>query len=184
MNSETTRRAGKPRRKPNADAAAAADAPALPPAVAVPARTAPAALPAEAPASAERRLLARVPIGVRWRDLDAFNHVNNSTFLTYLEEARLVWLSKIRGPWFSETYLPVLAASEVNYRAPINWPGQVVVELYCERLGKSSLTLAHRVVDAQQPDRLYSDGRTVMVWTEPASGRAIPLPEAIRDACQ
>ncbi|MDN5925229.1 MAG: thioesterase, partial [Xanthomonadales bacterium] len=28
-------------------------------------------------------------IDVRWRDLDAFNHVNNSNFLTYLEEARL-----------------------------------------------------------------------------------------------
>lgn len=179
MNSETTRRAGKPRRRPRADAMtpAVAPSPAAPPAQA-------AAPPRIEATEAERRLLARVPIGVRWRDLDAFNHVNNSTFLTYLEEARLVWLSKIRGAWFSETYLPVLAASEVNYRAPINWPGQVVVELYCERLGQSSLTLAHRVVDAQQPDRLYSDGRTVMVWTEPASGRAIPLPEAIRDACQ
>ncbi|MBW3551311.1 MAG: ABC transporter permease subunit, partial [Proteobacteria bacterium] len=33
--------------------------------------------------------LIRVPMPVRWRDLDAFNHVNNSKYLSYLEEARL-----------------------------------------------------------------------------------------------
>ena len=166
--SDTTRRAGKPRRK------AAAQAPA-----AVSAKP-----PTNEGAISALRLLARVPIIVRWRDLDAFNHVNNSTFLPYLEEARLVWLSQLHGPWFGETFLPVLAATDVNYRASINWPGEIVVELYCERLGKSSLTVAHRIVDAQQPHQLYSDGRSVMVWTEPTSGRSIPLPQVILDTCQ
>ena len=58
------------------------------------------------------------------------------------------------------------------------------MELYCERLGKSSLTLSHRIVDAQRPEQLYSDGRSVMVWTEPATGRSIPLPAVILNACQ
>ncbi|UXI67194.1 acyl-CoA thioesterase [Tahibacter amnicola] len=129
-------------------------------------------------------LLASVPIRVRWRDLDAFNHVNNATFLSYLEEARLVWLSQIKGQWFTETYMPVLAATHVNYRQQIEWPGEVIVELYAERLGTASLTVSHRIVDAAQPERLYSDGNVVMVWIEPTSGRSIPLPEAIREACQ
>src|SRR3546814_7830400 len=38
-----------------------------------------------------RTALFRMPIALRWRDLDAFNHVNNSTFMTYLEEARIRW---------------------------------------------------------------------------------------------
>jgi len=172
MSEKTPRRAGRPRRKPMVAKPAAASAPIV-------AKPAP-----EAPPPAERRLLARVPISVRWRDLDAFNHVNNSTFLTYLEEARLSWLSQIRGPWFAETYTPLLANTDVNYRLPINWPGQIVVELYCERLGNSSLTLAHRIVDAKLRDVLYSDGKSVMVWVEPVSGKSIPLPAAIREACE
>lgn len=123
-------------------------------------------------------------IGVRWRDLDAFNHVNNSNYLTYLEEARLQWLSHVPGPWFDEQSMPVLAASEINYRLPIEWPAQLHVELDCERLGNSSMTISHRIVDASRPDRVHSDGRVVMVWMNPATGKPVPLPQAIRDAVQ
>ncbi|HET6586811.1 MAG TPA: thioesterase family protein [Oleiagrimonas sp.] len=126
--------------------------------------------------------LIRTPIEVRWRDLDAFNHVNNSNYLTYLEQARLVWLRKVPGTWFDEHAMPVLATSEINYRRPIGWPADIVVELFCERLGKSSITVDHRIVDAEDADCLYSDGRVVMVWMDPASGKSVPLPQAIRDA--
>ncbi len=151
-------------------------------------RTAAAAPQAEQPpapsAQAERGSapLFIADIAVRWRDLDAFNHVNNSNYLTYLEESRLQWLSHVPGPWFDESAMPVLAASEINYRRPIAWPAALRVELYCERLGNSSLTLAHRIVDAADADSLYSDGRVVMVWMDPASGKPVPLPAAIREA--
>lgn len=122
------------------------------------------------------------PIGVRWRDLDAFNHVNNANYLTYLEEARLQWLQHVPG-WFNEHSMPVLAASEVNYRRPIEWPAQLNVQLFCERLGNSSITLAHRIVDAND-DALYSDGKVVLVWMDPTTGKPVPLPPSIRDAAQ
>ncbi|MCW8807738.1 MAG: acyl-CoA thioesterase [Rhodanobacter sp.] len=120
---------------------------------------------------------------VRWRDLDAFNHVNNSTYLTYLEEARLQWLQQVPD-WFSAASVPVLAASELHYRKPLVWPAQVQVELRCERLGNSSLTLAHCMVDAGDTDRLYCDGRSVLVWTNPATGKSVPLPTTIRAAVE
>ena len=118
----------------------------------------------------------------RWRDLDAFNHVNNATYLTYLEEARLQWLREVPGPWFDEHAMPVLAASQLNYRLPIAWPARLSVSLSCERLGNSSITLAHRIVDVAEPDRLYCDGHVVLVWMDPHTGRPVPLPQAIRDS--
>lgn len=118
---------------------------------------------------------------VRWRDLDAFNHVNNSVFLTYLEEARLQWLRHVPGRWFDEHSMPVLAASELNYRQPIEWPAELHVELRCPRLGTSSMTIAHRIVDAADPLRLYSEGHVVMVWMDPATGKPVPLPQVIRE---
>src|SRR5699024_8966001 len=72
-------------------------------------------------------VLIRAPIEVRWRDLDAFNHVNNATYLTYLEQARLAWLKNVPGTWFDEHAMPVMAASHLNYRRPIGWPADVVV---------------------------------------------------------
>lgn len=126
-------------------------------------------------------LLHRAVIGVRWRDLDAFNHVNNSSYLTYLEEARLQWLRHVPG-WYDDNVVPVLGASSLNYRAPIQWPAELAVELYCERLGNSSLTIAHRIVDAADRHLLYSDGNVVLVWMNPHDGKPVPLPAAIRKA--
>ncbi|MEO6925846.1 MAG: thioesterase family protein [Rhodanobacter sp.] len=120
-------------------------------------------------------------LGVRWRDLDAFNHVNNSNFLTYLEESRLQWLQHVRD-WFSEEAMPVLAASELQYRRPIAWPATLHIELRCTRLGNSSITLAHRIIDAADANCVYSDGHVVMVWMNPATGKSAALPASIRAA--
>jgi len=139
---------------------------------------------ASAAGAAEAQPLFTASIGVRWRDLDAFNHVNNSNYLTYLEEARLQWLKHVPGPWFDEQSMPVLAASEINYRFPIEWPAQLSVELFCLRLGNSSMTIGHRIVDAGQPEKLYSDGHVVMVWMNPHTGKPVALPQAIRDAAE
>ncbi|PKM07957.1 MAG: acyl-CoA thioesterase [Gammaproteobacteria bacterium HGW-Gammaproteobacteria-4] len=128
-------------------------------------------------------VLARIAMPVRWRDLDAFNHVNNASYLTYLEEARLQWLGALPGPWLDSTSAPVLAAIQINYRRPIEWPQDLVVELRCLRLGNSSLRLGHRIVAAGATDTLYSDGEVVMVWIDRASGKSAALPESVRAAC-
>jgi acyl-CoA thioester hydrolase len=120
-------------------------------------------------------------LAVRWHDLDTFNHVNNSTYLTYLEESRLQWMLTL-ADWYSPSAMPVLAASVLNYRRPIAWPATLQVHLSCTRLGNTSITLAHRIVDADDDTRLYCDGHVVMVWMDPATGKPVGLPASIRAA--
>lgn len=127
--------------------------------------------------------LAVIPLHVRWRDLDAFNHVNNSSYLTFLEEARLQWLRTVPGEWFHAHAMPVMAAVELHYRKPIEWPAEVDVQLGCERLGNSSVTIGNRIVDRNDASVVYADGNVVMVWIDPATGASVPLPDAIRKAC-
>ena len=134
-------------------------------------------------ANAAHPALIRVPLSVRWRDLDAFNHVNNSKFLSYLEEARLRWMVTIPGEWIDENVAPVVAAANVNYRRPIEWPNEIVVELFVERLGNTSLTIGHRILKADDDAVLYADGNVVMVWIGKVDGQAAALPAAVRIAC-
>lgn len=128
-------------------------------------------------------MLVRVPLSVRWRDLDAFNHVNNSKYLSYLEEARLRWMLGVPGMGMDDHVAPVVAASTLNYRRPIAWPGDIVVELFVERLGGSSVTIGHRIVDSADGAATYCDGNVVMVWIDRGTGRAAPLPAGVRAAC-
>jgi acyl-CoA thioester hydrolase len=145
--------------------------------------------PAPTPAAAAAALnaampatLATIPLHVRWRDLDAFNHVNNSSYLTFLEESRLQWLRTVPGEWFTEHAMPVMAAVELHYRKPIEWPAEIDVLLSCERLGNSSMTIGNRIVARNDPACVYADGNVVMVWVDPATGASVPLPDAIRAA--
>jgi len=135
--------------------------------------------PAQAPATAGLPLLIAVELAVRWRDLDAFNHVNNASYLTYLEEARLQWFASLPGTWMDDATAPLLAAAHVDYRRPIEWPGSVRVELYAGRAGTSSLTIPHRIL-SRDSSLLYAEGHTVLVWIDRATGRGSALPHAVR----
>lgn len=125
-------------------------------------------------------ILFRMPLDLRWRDLDAFNHVNNANFMTYVEEARIRWFESTGGDWLSNGRIPLLASVQMNYRLPIPYPARVFVELLTERIGNTSLTLGHRIIG--EDHRLYADGHSVLVWIEMASGRPVPLPDTVRAA--
>jgi acyl-CoA thioester hydrolase len=129
-----------------------------------------------------RTTLFRMPIELRWRDLDAFNHVNNANFMTYIEEARIRWFGSACDDWFTDAHGPLLAAVQMNYRLPIPYPAEIAVELFSEKIGNTSLTLGHRIVGAD--GALYADGHSVLVWMDRASGRPIALPEGVRRAAE
>ncbi len=114
--------------------------------------------------------------------MDAFNHVNNAQYQRYLEEARVRWLMSIPGIALADRIAPVLASSTVNFRRPIEWPNELCVELFVEKTGNRSLTLAHRMRSAADDSVLYSDGSVVMVWIDTHTGKSVALPEAVRAA--
>ncbi len=132
--------------------------------------------------ASDHKLLARIPIGVRWRDMDSFGHVNNAKYVSYLEEARIRWLVGVPGLDMKGPVLPVVVNTNVNYRRPIVWPDDIVVELFVERLGNSSVTIGHRIVDQKDEGILYSDGNVVVTWMDTRTGKSAPLPDAIRAA--
>ena len=134
-------------------------------------------------ASASPKPLFRMPLQLRWSDLDAFDHVNNARYLTFLEEARIRWFDSIGEQWVTDEYAPVIASVQLNYRMPIPYPANVVVELYVDRLGTSSVTIGHRIVSADGA-MLYNDGNVVAVWIDRRTGTARPVPESVRAACE
>lgn len=123
-------------------------------------------------------------LDVRWGDLDAFNHVNNATYLDYIQEARLRWLVTLADDWYGADIHPVVVNTTCNYRTAIVWPARLRIDIGVEKLGGSSLSLGHRIVDADKPDVLYSDGHVVLVWISRSTGRSVPLPDSIRRAAE
>lgn len=122
----------------------------------------------------------RMPVPLRWSDLDAFNHVNNARYLTFLEQARIEWFETIGEPWVTDASAPVVASATLNFKRPIEYPANVGVELFTERLGTSSVTIGHRIVGAD--GTLHCDGHVVAVWVDRRTGKPTPLPDGVRRA--
>ena len=119
----------------------------------------------------------------RWRDMDAFNHVNNASYLGYIEEARVRWFKSLSTDWAGETSAPVMASVTVNYKRPAHWPETLRIELFAERVGGKSLTLGHRIAVgvAIRPCSIATATRCWCGSTAPAS--RCHLPDAVRAAC-
>lgn len=124
----------------------------------------------------------RTKIVLRWSDLDAFDHVNNSRYLTFLEQARIECFESIGEAWVTDDTAPVVASATLNFRYPIAYPADVFVELSTDRVGTSSVVINHRIVAAN--GTLHCDGHVVAVWVDRHSGKPTELPNGVRRALE
>ena len=118
-----------------------------------------------------RAVTAEVRIPIRWRDVDAYGHVNNAVFLNYLEEAR----DRLVGSLFGDrSWDFVIARVAIDYRSELNQSdGEVVVECRVTGFGTSSVRTAERVLAAD--GRLSAEAGSVIVARDPETGRSRPL---------
>ncbi|MBA3327351.1 MAG: acyl-CoA thioesterase [Solirubrobacterales bacterium] len=115
----------------------------------------------------------RIRLGLRWRDVDMLGHLNQSVYHELLEEGRWALFDQLAGmPGFEF----VLARVELDYRHEVRRElGHVEVAVRVEKVGSSSVTLAHEVL---LPDgTIAAEGRAVIVIWDPESRRPRKLTE-------
>jgi acyl-CoA thioester hydrolase len=107
-------------------------------------------------------------IEIRWRDLDAFGHVNNIVFLTYLEEVRDEWLGRVLSdPGLVWGY--VIARVEIDYRRELTLEDDVIVaRCSLERLGTKSVVTSESVVT--RAGETAAEAKAVLVARDEESG--------------
>ena len=118
---------------------------------------------------------------IRWRDMDAFQHVNNSVYLTYLEETRDEWFLEVLGNGLLLLDF-VLARSAVDFRSPLTQDdGDVDCEVRATRVGTSSVTMAEKITSVRD-GRVAAEAESVVVYIDRETGKSRPMTEEIRTA--
>ena len=120
-------------------------------------------------------------IEIRWRDLDAYAHVNQAVYLTYLEEVLDAWDGDVLGLEEGRVWDYVAARVELDYRNELRLSDRSVLgRCKLVRVGNSSVTVG---VELRAADgRLAAEGAIVIVARDPESGRPRPLLEGERAA--
>lgn len=126
-----------------------------------------------------RRLTLVTSIPVRWGDMDALGHVNNTVYFRFMEQARIEWMTAYGyGSYLTEEG-PVIANASCNFRIPITYPATVEVSMFLADPGRSSVMTSYEL-RVKGDDRVFADGTAKLVWISTRTGRSIPLPDALR----
>lgn len=118
------------------------------------------------------------PLPLRWADADTYGHVNNSLFLTYLEEARTRMFNDLLPADEADRrqYAFVVSQSTVDYRVPLVYREEPVdVDVWVVSCRGARLELGYAIRDAA---RTYAEATTKMAAYNLDTGRPRRISEA------
>jgi len=124
-------------------------------------------------------LLSTMQFSVRWGDMDALAHINNTLYLRYFEESRVSWADRIGMPLRHDGEGMILAKACVTFKRPVGYPAHVKVDLLAGPIGRSSFTLLNTLT-VEGENVASATGECVTVWYDYVAQKSMPLPPRLR----
>lgn len=110
---------------------------------------------------------------VVWRDLDAYAHVNNAVYATYLENARLDFLAALMAE-AGEEFRVILAELTIRYRAQAHLGQRMVIHSWIREVRNSSFIMGATITEGAD-GRLIAEGEAVLVHFDYEAGRPVAI---------
>jgi acyl-CoA thioester hydrolase len=126
------------------------------------------------------------PVQVHFDDLDAMGLLHNSRYSLLVERAMSAfWLGK---GWslnpaesaFTDVFL-VVKEFKVTYHAPIMGASTPLVDIWIERMGRTSVSYGFRVVSADR-SVVHAEGHRVNINVDPQTLQPMPFSDETRAA--
>ena len=129
----------------------------------------------------KKKLVYEMSIPIRWGDMDAMGHVNNTIYFRYLEVARLDWLFSVGAGPNPEGFGPVIVNAFCNFIRQVEFPGGLLARHYVANPGRSSFDTYITLERSGQPGIVYAEGGSKTVWTDFKAQKSAPLPDWLRE---
>jgi acyl-CoA thioester hydrolase len=123
----------------------------------------------------------RTRLEVRFRDIDAFRHVNNAAFFTYIEQARIRYLCDLLEIEAVERLPMILAAVQIDFKSPILYGQEVEIGTRVDWIGNTSFSMSHHLT-ATPDARVVAEAATILVAYDYETEAPMPVPNAWRTA--
>jgi acyl-CoA thioester hydrolase len=128
----------------------------------------------------KKKLVFEMTMPIRWGDMDAMGHVNNTLYFRYLEIARIEWFGTIGCPVNPQGEGPLIVNAFCNFHKQLEYPGDIVVKMYASDPGRSSFESWCTLERVDAPGVVYASGGATTVWTDFAAQKSKPMPDWFR----
>ena len=123
----------------------------------------------------------QIEMAVRWGDMDAFQHVNNTLYFRYFETARVAYFDRLGGMEIERMggIGPILAWTDCRFRLPITHPDALTVGTRVVEMGLDRFLIEHGVHSTQH-GRLAAQGHALVVMYDYRKLEKAAIPETLR----
>ncbi len=128
----------------------------------------------------ERKLVHVEMIPIRWGDMDAMGHVNNTIYFRYMEQARISWFGTLGAQPRPDGIGPVIINAACTFKKELTYPGIVEVRTYAGKPGDSSVPTFIEMRMADDPNTVYAEGSAVIVWIDYPKRKSVRVPAHVR----
>jgi acyl-CoA thioester hydrolase len=128
----------------------------------------------------DKKLTYEMVIPIRWGDMDAMGHVNNTIYFRYLEIIRIEWLHNAGGAPDPQGDGPVIVNAFCNFIKQLEYPGDILARHYVANPGRSSFDTFITLERTDQPGVIYASGGATTVWVNFREQKSVPLPDWLR----
>lgn len=124
----------------------------------------------------------RLPVQIRFNDVDRYGHVNNNAYFAYYDLGKEEYLSHVLcKDYRAGSVVPVIANINADFISPIFYGDEIVIETRVSHIGNRSFTLDQRAVNVKT-GQTVCHCTTVMVCFSLETQTAADMPEAYRKA--
>jgi acyl-CoA thioester hydrolase len=129
-----------------------------------------------------RTLVFELPIPIRWGDMDAMGHVNNTVYFRYMEQLRISWFDAMGFRPDPAGEGPIIVNAHCAFVRELVYPGTVLARQYVGAFGRSSVETYAEMARTDDPGTVYAHGGAKIVWVDYPRRKSAPLPEHARAA--
>jgi acyl-CoA thioester hydrolase len=115
----------------------------------------------------------------RWKDMDALGHINNATFLTYLESGRIELVKK----WDFKKPPFIQASTNIDYLRQLSHPASLQIGQKISRVGHKSFDILTGIFEEGE-EKPVAQAVTTLVGFDYESQKTVSVPEVIRQALE
>ena len=128
----------------------------------------------------QKKLIYQMTIPIRWGDMDAMGHLNNTSYFRYMETCRIDWMHGAGCLPDSQGEGPVIVNAFCNFIRQLEFPGDILAKHYVTNPGRSSFDTYITLERADDPGTIYAEGGSKTVWTDFKARKSAPLPDWLR----
>ncbi|MDT8402199.1 MAG: thioesterase family protein [Bacteroidales bacterium] len=122
----------------------------------------------------------RLPVTIRYSDIDMNRHVNNAVYFTYMENARTELLKNELLEYHEKGIVFIVSEASCKYRRPILLSDSIICEIKFELLSPLRIGVTYFFSDSGTA-MLHAEGKTTLVMVDETSGKAVKIPGELMD---